>query len=281
MKPRAPSKLRSVPRPAAANDRQRRVQRELAHVRRQLVEAQRLAALGTTAAMLAHEFNNMMTPIVGYAKFALTHRDPDVMTKALETTLGQSQAIMAMAERVLAMAAPTPPEYQLVSLANIVDRAVQCLCRDPAKDGITLLTDIPPGLCVWADEQRLQQVLFNLLLNARDALGGRRGTLRIGAVAESEGVRLALSDTGCGIAPADLPAVFEPFFTTKRAGDDRDRAGSGLGLSICRDIVRDHHGRITVESELGRGTTFTVMLPAKSPSAPRAAARSGPRPARP
>ncbi len=229
---------------------------------KQLRQAQKLAAMGTMSAMLAHEFNNLLTPVVSYGQYALSKNDPELMRSALHKTLSQTDKISTLCGRVLGMAADQDLGPTATVLKQVVDEAVACLGRDLCKDNITLLIDIDPDLKVRANANQLQQVLFNLVLNARQAMLGRPGRLNITAQRDEQQVKLKVQDTGVGISSDDLPHIFEPFFTTKRHADRPDKRGIGLGLVVCRDIVVDHDGAIEAESELGAGTTFTVTLPA-------------------
>ena len=248
------------------------LQSDLARLKQQIRQSQRLAALGTSAAMFAHEVNNMMTPIVGYARFAINKGDPETMTKALQTTLTQADTLIAMAGRILGLVVNEPVSFKPVVVAEAVANANGCLCRELSKDGITLNIEIPEGLKVWADAKQLQQVLFNLLLNARDALDSGNGTISVRAHdTDEDTIVIRVSDTGHGIKPEHLDLIFDNFFTTKRAdctngvqpreSAGNDKSGSGLGLSICRDIIEEHRGTITAESEVGQGTTFAITLP--------------------
>lgn len=248
------------------------LQSDLTRLKQQVRQSQRLAALGTSAAMFAHEVNNMMTPIVGYARFAINKGDPETMVKALETTLTQADTLIAMAGRILGLVVDEPVSFKPVVVAHAVANANECQCRDLSKDGIAFDVEIPEDLKVWADAKQLQQVLFNLLLNARDALDGGRGTISVRAHATDEDtIVIAVSDTGHGIKPEHLDSIFDSFFTTKGAdranGAQRresvsdGKTGSGLGLAICRDIIEEHRGTISAQSQVGRGTTFTITLP--------------------
>jgi len=240
-----------------------RLEERFVALRDQARQAQRLASLGTAAAMLAHESNNLMTPVVGYAKYALEHDDVEMMKKALRTALRQTSALTAMADRILGLAVNEAQSFESTSVLECVDEAVACLCRDLTKDGITLKREIDSGLKVWADPKQLMQVLFNLLINARQAMSERGGHITIRAAETTdERVAVEVHDTGCGIPAAQLDAVFEPFFTTKKnMRQENCRSGVGLGLTICKDIIDEHRGQLAVKSEVGTGTTFTITLP--------------------
>ncbi len=231
-------------------------------IQAQLRQTQKLASLGTTAAMIAHEFNNLFTPVVAYAQQALDTGDVELMKTALSKTLNRTNAMRQMADRVIGLARQPLAGVRSVNVRQLAENAVGCLCRDVTKDNITLNTQIDPGLCVRANENQLLQVIFNLVVNARQAMLGRRGRLTIDAAPFGEdSVEINVRDTGCGIAPENIGRVFEPFFSTKQDADRPDRRGLGLGLAISLGIIEDLGGTITVASEVNVGTTFTIRLP--------------------
>jgi signal transduction histidine kinase len=150
-----------------------------------------------------------------------------------------------------------------VPVQQLVDEVLTVLARDPKKDGLALRVHVPPDLAVQGDPVQLEQVLLNLLINARQAMLGKGGALTVKAapVDETE-VRLQVIDTGPGIPEKLLPRIWEPFFTTKATARRGETRGTGLGLAICKQIIEHHKGRIDAASELGKGTTFTIHLPA-------------------
>ncbi len=228
----------------------------------QLRHAQKLASIGTTAAMLAHEFNNLLTPVVAYARHALDTGDVELMRTALTKTLDRAGGLREMADRIVGFAKQSDTVLKPVQVLPLVENAIGCLGRDLAKDNISVNLQIDPALAVRGNENQLLQVLFNLVINARQAMLGRRGRLAVDAAPTHDGsVRISVRDTGCGIPAENLPRIFEPFFTTKKSTDRPDHRGLGLGLSICRDILRELGGTIDVESEAGAGTTFVITLP--------------------
>ncbi len=263
--------LPHVTRPAAADaDRSRkisqhldRLEADLAALRRQVQALQRMAALGTLSAMLAHEFNNLLTPVVSYSQYALAGNDPAVMKSALEKTHKNARRLSWLCEKLLGMAAGRNAEPAAVPLRQLLADAVDCLGRDPAKDNIEVSIDAADDLRAFVHEPSLQQVLFNLVINARQAMLDRGGRLSLAAVkAPGNRVRISVSDTGCGISRENLSRVFEPFFTTKPSQGETGRRGLGLGLHITRQLVEEQGGTILVESQPGKGTTFTFDLPA-------------------
>jgi signal transduction histidine kinase len=182
------------------------------------------------------------------------------MRKALEKTLAQVDVMRNMCDRVVGLARQSDGGVKSVNIAKIVTNAIECLCRDPAKDNITVHVQIDPNLTARTDEGALLQVLFNMVINARQAMLGRRGRLTVDASANGC-VQINVRDTGCGIPPENLERIFEPFFTTKASADRPDKRGLGLGLCICREMIEEAGGTIRVTSEVNVGTTFTIELP--------------------
>lgn len=241
-----------------------RLENEFGHLRAQVHKAQRLATLGTGAASLAHEFNNLLTPIFGYAQSALDSNDPSFMKKALDRTLKQAKIMTGMCDRILRLATDEPVERKPVQVLPVTQEAVGSLGRDLARDNITLNLQIDPELKVLADEHELLRVLLNLIINARQALLGRPGRLTIDAAvnpADTERVLICVRDTGSGIKPEVLPRIFDAGFTTKQNAQRLELGGIGLGLSVSREIIEDNGGTLTAESTPDRGTTFTIDLP--------------------
>lgn len=230
-------------------------------LKRQLRQAQKLATLGTSAAMIAHEFNNLFTPVVAYAQHALDTGDEALAKKALAKTVERCAVMRNMADRLIGLAKQSDSVIKSVNVLAVVQGAIECLCRDPARDNIAVNLQIDPQLAVRANENGLMQVLLNLVINARQAMLGRRGRLTVDAAARDGGVELSVRDTGCGIPAENLDRIFEPFFSTKQNAEKPDARGLGLGLSICREIVEEYGGTIDVASEVNVGTTFTLHLP--------------------
>lgn len=236
---------------------------EPSDLHRQVQRLQKLASLGTQSAILAHEFNNLLTPLIGHAQHALERRDPNELAAALEKTLAHARRAAALCEKLLGLAADDRSAPESTGLLSLVLDTLDCLVRDLARDGIEVAVRIDERLHAYIHAPSIQQVLFNLLVNARQAMLGRRGRLTISARPAEHGfVALSVADTGPGI-PADvLPYVFEPFFTTRAVDGPLDRRGSGLGLAISRQLVEENGGALLVESRDGHGATFTITLPA-------------------
>jgi len=241
-----------------------RLESEFEHLRTQVRKAQRLATLGTGAATLAHEFNNLLTPIFGYVQTAVESNDPSFMKKALERTLKQAGIMTGMCDRILRLAADEPIDRKPVAVLAVTKDAVASLGRDLDKDNITLELQIDEELRVLADEHELLRVLLNLVINARQAMMGRPGRLTIDAAIDQQDtdtVVISVCDCGPGILPEVLPRIFEAGFTTKQNADRLELGGIGLGLAVSREIIEENGGTLTAESTPGHGATFRITLP--------------------
>ena len=222
-----------------------------------------LANIGMAASMIAHEINNLLTPLAGYA--ALARKNPDdtaLVEKALSKTVGNSQRAAKVTESLLALATGQTEEKTDANLGSLVQQIFDCLCRDFSKDGITVIVDIPEQLTIRVIPVQLQQVLMNLIFNAREAMLPTGGTLTIRARRCPETTTIDVTDTGCGIRPENLDRIFEPFFSTK--ANDKSPSGRracGLGLAFCKRIIDVHKGSIAVESEPQKKTAFRITLP--------------------
>ena len=231
-----------------------------------LIQLQKLAAMGTMAAMLAHEFNNILTRATNYAEHALNHDDDrDLVRNSLTKIVENCAKAGQICRSLFDFAGKSDERRRPVAIARLVNDAISCLGRDPARDNIAIRFRVPPDLTVQADGTMLEQVFYNLILNARQAIlsaSRRGGRITVSADRDESGsVVCRIADTGGGI-PADvLPHIFEPFFSTKSKSAQSDRKGIGLGLAICKSIIANHGGTIAVESTVGQGATFTITLP--------------------
>ncbi len=243
------------------------LQSQLDHLKSQVHQAQQLAGLGAAAATIAHEVNNLLTPIRAYAQAALDADDHKLQRKALSVTLKNADVLVSMTERVLQVGAATSADRQSVSLADAVNAAVESLCRGLDKDGIHFSMSVEAAPVAWADPLHLQQVFFNLFLNARNAMAASHsGNLSVSSKRAGDDVVIDVADNGPGIAAEWLPFIFDSLQSSKTPGDDERKRCSGLGLALCRDIVEEHGGTISVTSTIDVGTTFAITLPADTPS---------------
>jgi signal transduction histidine kinase len=239
-------------------------------LQRQVVALQRISHAGVLAGSVFHELNNALTPILNYAKLALRNSDPAYRDRALTQIVDAAQRAGSIIRGMLDLARPgaNPGQREPTEMSRLVSDVVVLVKKDLAAHRVRL--DLKPAgeLWVWANPAQIQQVLLNLLINARQAMPGG-GTVRLRTRKDATGrfVELSVTDSGVGIASADLRRIFDPFYSTKNAPDDSGQGGTGLGLSVCRDIIEAHHGRLRAESRLGHGSTFTVIVPACSPPA--------------
>ncbi|MFW6133843.1 MAG: sensor histidine kinase [Planctomycetota bacterium] len=238
-----------------------RLRREVASLRGQLRHAQRLATVGTMTAMVAHEFNNILTPVINYARLA--RNNPALTDKAIERAAAGGEQAVTICRAILDMTRSGAAEPERVTLGEIVRESLAAMARDPQKDRIELAVDVPDHLELVARRAELQQVLLNLLINARQAVVDAPQPRRIEVIARAHDgeVEIRVADTGVGIDEDVVQRIFDPFFTTRSDGAD---AGHGLGLTLCRDIVESCGGWIEVDSAPAAGTTFAVHLPSES-----------------
>lgn len=238
----------------------------------QLRDTEKLAELGTLASGMAHEIGTPMNVILGRAEFLQRKtKDPET-AKGLQTIVDQVERITRIMNQLLTFARRRPIERRPTNLNKVVEDTLELVGERFKRHRIELKTDLAPTLpLVHADPDQIGQVILNLAINALHAIG-EAGTLRVGtsvaAVLDGLGgpstdmVELSVTDSGHGIAPEDLDKIFNPFFTTKEVGK-----GTGLGLTVVHGIVQEHAGRIKVESEIRKGTTFRILLPIASPPA--------------
>jgi len=238
-----------------------RSQRAQAALREELHQVQKMEAVGQVAGGAAHDFNNLLTVILGNAELArLTLPDDSSAATLLDQITQAAQKASTLTRSLLTFSRKLPAAKARIDLRACVAEAAGMLERIlPASIKLDVAGAEGEPLWIRADPAQIQQIVMNLALNARDAMG-EGGTLRIAAAAgpedEPEHAVLSVTDTGAGMTPEVLQRIFEPFFTTKPRGQ-----GTGLGLSIVHGLVTDHGGRIEAVSTPGHGSTFTVRLP--------------------
>ena len=254
---------------AAANSRLVATVERLKATQAQLLQAEKLSAIGQLVAGVAHELNNPLTSVIGYAQLLQEQlrETPDgtappaaELARDLRRIAEESERAARIVRNLLAFARRQSAERAEQDIADVMSRVLSLRAYELRLNAIELETDFEPGLPpVLGDGGQLQQALLNLLLNAEQAMRTRPvRRLCVGTryVPESGAVEVFIADSGHGIPDENLRRIFDPFFTTREVGE-----GTGLGLSICYGIVRDHGGQIAVESRLGQGTTFKVLLP--------------------
>ena len=239
-------------------------------LRRQVIALQRISSLGVLAGGVFHELNNALTPILNYAKLGLRNPDPAYRERALTQIVEAAQRAATITRGMLGLSRPGNVKHrEPTDLARLVEEVVVLVKKDLARHRVRLDVKATGNLYARVNPAQIQQVLLNLLINARQAMpGGGVVRLRLGLDADRPAGRDQRGRHGSGIAPADLRRIFEPFFSTKTEPDAAGQGGTGLGLAVCRDIVEAHHGRLRAESRLGQGSTFTIILPACPAPAP-------------
>jgi two-component system NtrC family sensor kinase len=262
---------------AATNGRLLATVERLKATQAQLLQAEKLSAIGQLVAGVAHELNNPLTSVIGYAQLLQqelreagggdTPRPLEALGQDLRRIAEESERAAKIVRNLLAFARRQSAERAEQDISDVMSRVLSLRAYEFRLNAIELETAFEPALPpVLGDGGQLQQALLNLLLNAEQAMRARTvRRIRVGArhVPESDAVELFIADTGHGIPDENLRRIFDPFFTTREVGE-----GTGLGLSICYGIVRDHGGQIAVESRVGQGTTFKLLLPARGRDEP-------------
>jgi PAS domain S-box-containing protein len=260
--------------------RHEQAEKERAQVEAQLLQAQKMEALGTLAGGIAHDFNNILGIIMGYTELAKWESSEGSPVQGkLDEVIKAAKRAKELVKQILAFSRRTEQQQTPLQLGIIVKEALQVL-RPSLPSTIEIKTEVLSKAAVLADPTQMHQVLMNLCTNAAYAMQDHGGVLQVrlaDVLLEGEStpcraglkpglyVELTVRDTGCGIDPAILNLIFDPFFTTKEPGK-----GTGLGLSVVHGIVKSHDGEIDVESEPGKGTRFTVLIPAlKSACTPK------------
>jgi two-component system NtrC family sensor kinase len=244
---------------------------ELRSLHSQIVRAERLAALGELAAKVAHELNNPLTAIHLYSSLLLEEPvDAAEQRRLAAVTLEQAERAKQVVRDILDYSRPTEPKLELAGLNVTIESSLRLVRHVAHAARVSIIEDYAGSLpAVRVDVGQMAQVCTNLALNAIQAMSNG-GTLIISTGTHDDLLYVAFKDNGSGISPEHLARVFEPFFTTKPAGE-----GTGLGLAVCRSLALQQHGRLTVESEVGKGSTFTLWLP---PAPSQEGMIAGPRP---
>jgi len=236
------------------------MERRLRETQLQLLQLEKLRSLGEMAAGVAHEINNPLGGILLYASLLLEELHPDDPKRVdLERIVSEATRCKEIVKSLLEFARRSSPDKEIVDVNRTINEGLLFLENQAAFLNIRIIKELDPALPkVYGNSGQLKQVFMNIILNAVDAMQGE-GLLHIKTYTQNGGKEVVISftDTGVGIPQEILPRIFDPFFTTKEVGK-----GTGLGLSVSYGIVREHGGRIEVESEVGKGSTFRVILPA-------------------
>ena len=238
-----------------------KLRQQAQELEQQLIASGRLVSLGVVTASMAHEFNNPLGIIMGFAQELMSEVTPDSRDyRALKIIDEETRRCQRLIQELLQFARPRSADLCPTDIKQAIEKTMNMVAHRLYKEKIETDVVFDENLpLVSADPQQLEQVLVNLLLNAIDAMP-KGGRITVEAALEADAnfppaVIIAITDTGTGIEASDLPKIFQPFFSAKKG------KGIGLGLSICDRIIQNHGGRIAVQSTPGEGTSFKIHLP--------------------
>jgi signal transduction histidine kinase len=234
---------------------------QLADMQQRLVQAQKLGAVGALASSITHEFNNILTTVINYARMGVRHKQASIRDKAFDRILSSGQRAAKITTGLLSYVRNRSDRKDVLSLKQLVQDILLLIEKDLQVHRVRLETRFVGEPFASISAGQLQQVLLNLMINARQAMEPG-GTLfvSVGPGSEPEIAEISIRDSGCGIPADKLQKIFDPYYTTKTA-DAQGQGGTGIGLALCKDVIDSHGGRIRVESVVGRGTMFTLKLP--------------------
>jgi len=258
--------LASFARQAAVAIENTRLFSELRQKQAELIQSSKLAAVGTFAAGIGHEFNNLLGGMLGYAELGRSASDSAEKDQALDVIRQACQRGRSITRGLLTFARRSEHRRDIHHLTDVIAETLTLVEVDLRKLNITLERVIEPTPAILCDSGQIAQVLLNLITNARDAIGQNGGTITVSLRQCGAYVELGVSDTGEGIPEHVRDRIFEPFVTTKGALGTSNTPGTGLRLSVSYGIVKDHGGDIRFETEIGVGTTMIVRLPINPPS---------------
>ncbi|RLS59182.1 MAG: sensor histidine kinase [Planctomycetota bacterium] len=241
----------------------------LVEMRTQLIQAQKMTSVGAIASSITHEFNNILTTVINYAKMGLRHKDAATRDKAFDRILAAGQRAGRITTGMLSYARGRQAHREAFRLSQLVEDVLVLVEKDLQVHRVRLESQFDQDAWASVNAGQIQQVLLNLVVNARQAMPNG-GTLQLAVIVNREAgtSEIMVRDTGAGIPADKLPKIFESFYTTKTP-DEQGQGGTGLGLALCKEIIDSHQGRIRVESVVGRGTTFTLRFPSiAAPLAP-------------
>ena len=244
------------------------LQEQIAQMEKSLLQAQKSAALGELVSTTTHEFNNVLMTIINYAKLGIRHKDEPTRDKALGKILAAGERAAKITNSVLGMARNRSEEMGPVNLEELISETMVLLEREMQKYRISVDYELGQVPAVYGIGNQIQQVILNLLINARQAMPeGGQLIIRTSVDPTGQTVDLVIRDFGTGMSQEQLQKIFEPYFSTKSGPDASGKGGTGLGLHACHMIIQQHGGKIRVQSTLGRGTAFTIRLRSVKPAA--------------
>lgn len=238
---------------------------ELKSTQDQLSHSEKMAAVGLLAAGVAHEFNNIIASMYGFAQIAKKNKPYE--EKLVDIVIAQSQRARDITESLLSFSKQKKEKLELTDLLELVESVLRLTVTALEHEGIKVIKQFGAIPQTYVNAGKIQQVFLNIIINARHAIE-KNGTITITASMQDNKIHIAFRDTGKGIEPENLSKIFQPFYTTKGSFGGGTQPGTGLGLSLCYNIIKQHGGTITVSSEVGKGTCFTVILPVRTEMPP-------------
>lgn len=235
----------------------------------QLLQSAKMSAVGQLAAGVAHEFNNVLSGIVGYTSLAMSRNDVEKIREDLNVVEKASNRAIEVVRKLLAFSRQKDEKYILSNIDELIDDSLSLVNNTLSKEGVKIIKHFGKTPPVKVNQNEIQQVVLNMVINAKHAidenleLSYEDKVIGVTTEAVDGFVKMDISDTGIGIPRENIPKIFEPFFTTK--GRNSKEPGTGLGLPITYAIIERHGGSIDVDSEIGKGTTFTIWIPFDQP----------------
>ncbi|MBN1622411.1 MAG: response regulator [Endomicrobiales bacterium] len=234
-------------------------EKELYRIR--LIQNEKMAGIGTLASGVAHEFNNMLQIIDGYAKHANKTNKPEDIREALEIILETTAEASKIVKNLLAFSKQDKKEKELCIVSDLADSVLVLMERQFTKRNIEIKRKYEKDQFAFVNKAEMQQAFLHIIMNARDALLPDGGALTVSVKKDHDNIEISFADTGKGIPKEDLPRIFEPFYTTKGSLGEGSVEGRGLGLFVVYGIVQNQGGRIEFASKQGHGSTVRIFLP--------------------
>ena len=232
----------------------------LKSTQQQLVQSEKLCAIGEFVAGVAHELNNPLTAVVGFSELLKETGQVDKWRMYSDRIFQAAMRCKKIVQSLLSFARRDKPQREPASANDLIETVLDIIGYSLRTSNIEIVKQLKPTLpMVMADAHQIQQVLLNIIGNAQQAMEASQpyGRIKITTEFQAPNVVITIEDNGPGIAPENMPKIFDPFFTTKEVGK-----GTGLGLSLCYGFIKEHGGNITAKSQLGKGATFTIEIPA-------------------
>jgi signal transduction histidine kinase/ActR/RegA family two-component response regulator len=228
-------------------------------IREQLLQTEKMAAVGNLVSGVAHELNNPLAGVVGFSEILLEKEEEGKRKKTIQRIRDEGERASRIVRNLLTFARKHKPESNMVDINSVLEKTIELRAYDLRVNKIKVKNELSKELPkTLADPNQLLQVFMNIITNAEQAMreAHGKGTLTLRTSVAGEAIRITWEDDGPGITPDNLKKIFDPFFTTKAVGK-----GTGLGLSICHGIIKEHGGTITANSTVGQGTVFSIELP--------------------